>query len=131
MGDALDTLTLRELADAVRSFCGPPSVALSHTVDVIVVEICRCWPERVFADYARDLDTHGNAALNAIFVVIAKVRENVEARWGCDPSNQAALDLVLRASVVEVANIWFSCPQARIAIRAIIAQVRQGKATLD
>ena len=130
MGDALDTLTLRELADAIRSFVGPPNPALSHTVDVIVVEICRCWPERVFADYARDMDRNGSAALDAMFVVMAKVRENIEAKWGCEPSHQAALDLVLRASVVQFAHLWFSCAEARIAMRTIIEMVRHGKASL-
>ena len=130
MGDAPGTLTLRELADAVRSFVGPQSPVLTHTVDVIVVEICRCWPERVFADFARDMDRNGSAALDAMFVVMAKVRENIEARWGCDTNNEEALDLVLRASVVQFAHLWFSCAEARIAMRTIIEMVRHGKASL-
>lgn len=132
MGDALDTLTLRELADRVREQIGPPAEQLEHTCDVIVHEVCRCWPERTMADIAGKLGCSKAAddVLDAIAVTTAKVRENIEARWGCKPSHKAALDLILRACVVEFANVWFSCPEARIGIRAVIALVRQGKAAI-
>ncbi len=126
MGDALDTLTLRELCDAVREQIGPRAAELEHTCDVIVTEICRCWPERTMAEIAGKLSCARAAddVLDAIAVTTAKVRETIEARWGCKPSHKAALDLVLRACVVEFANLWFSCPEARIGIRAVIAIVR-------
>lgn len=132
MGDAPGMLTLRELADLVREFVGEAGATLQHTVDVIVVEICRCWPERAMADIAKDVatTTSGDAVLDAIAVVTAKVRENIEARWGCKPSHKAALDLVLRACVIQFSQLWFSCPEARINMRAVIAMVRQGKATI-
>lgn len=132
MGDALVTLTLRELADLVRSSIGEKGEPLSHTCDVIVMEICRCWPEVVMAEIATKLGCSQAAdkVLDAISVTTAKVRENIEARWGCKPSHQAALDLVLRACVVEFANLWFSCAEARIGMRAVIALVRERKATI-
>lgn len=128
MGDALDTLTLRELCDAVREQIGPKGKTLSHTVDVIVTETCRWWPEKAMGDIARKQKKPkaAEAALNAITVTTAKVREQIEARWGCQPSDQAALDLVLRGCVVEVANIWFACPDARRGIRGVIKRVRAG-----
>lgn len=133
MGDALDTLTLRELSDRIRASIGTDAEALEHTVDVIVTEVCRCWPERVMAACARNLESekNGATAVHGVAVVTAKVRENIEARWGCKPSHKAALDLVLRGCVVEFANLWFSSAEARIALRAIIGLVRLGKARLD
>lgn len=126
VGDALDTLTLRELCDAVREQIGPRAAELEHTCDVIVTEICRCWPERTMADIAARMTTARAAddVLDAIAVTTAKVRENIEARWGCKPSHKAALALVLRACVAEFGNLWFSSPEARIGIRAVIAIVR-------
>lgn len=132
MGDALDTLTLRELADRVRHQIGPRAEQLEHTCDVLVVEVCRCWPERTMADIAQRLNSSEAAddVLDAIAVTTAKVRENIEARWGCKPSHKAALDLILQACVVEFANLWFSSPEARIGIRAVLSLVRQGQANI-
>ena len=130
MGDALDTLTLRELCDVVREQIGPQAEQLEHTCDVIITEVCQCWPEMTMAEIARKLSSPKAAddVLDAISVTTAKVRENIEARWGCKPSHRAALDLVLRACVVEFANLWFSCPEARIGIRTVIALVRAKQA---
>ena len=130
MGDALDTpLTLDGLRALVREFIGPPGEALEHTCDVIVEEICRQWPERTMADYARKLDSNavGAKVLDAIAVITARVREQIEARWGIKPSHTAALDLVLRGCVIEFANLWFASPENRIAMRSIIAVVRHAK----
>lgn len=130
MGDALDTLTLRELADAVRAGLGERGDLLSHTCDVITVEICRSWPERAMADLARDM-SNGDAVLGALDVVTAKVRETIEARWKCRAAEKQALDLVLRGCVVEFAKLWFSCPEARIGMRVICEMIRLGKLRLD
>lgn len=131
MGDALETLTHEGLRYAIREAVGPPGEVLEHTCDVIVDEICRQWPERTMADIARRLkeDKAGDQALDAIAVIIARVREQIEARWKCRASEQAALQLVLRCCVIEFANLWFSGPEARIAIRAVISQVRLSRQT--
>lgn len=128
MGDALDTLTLREVRDAIRGAIGHPAEQLGHTCDVIVDEVCRQWPERHMADLARKLDSNsaGGQVLDAIPVITARVREQIEARWACKASEQAALDLVLRAVVIEYANIWFFCdPATRVELRKIMFEVRQ------
>lgn len=131
MGDALETLTHEGLRYAIREAVGPPGEVLEHTCDVIVDEICRQWPERTMADIARRLkeDKAGDQALDAIAVIIARVREQIEARWKCRASEQAALQLVLRCCVIEFANLWFSGPEARIAMRAVISQVRLSRQT--
>jgi hypothetical protein len=127
VGDALDTLTLGEVREAIREAIGQPAEKLCHTCDVIVDEVCRQWPERHMASLARklDCDSVGGQVLDAISVITARVREQIEARWGCKPSEQAALDLVLRAVVIEFANLWFCDPETRIGLRKIIFFVRQ------
>ena len=126
MGDALGTLTREGLRWAVREAVGPPGDVLEHTCDVIVDEICRQWPERTMADLARklDSDTAGGRVFDAIAVITARVREQIESRWRCKASEQAALDLVLKCCVIEFTNLWFSSAEARIAMRAVIGQVR-------
>jgi hypothetical protein len=126
VGDTLDTLTLEGLRATVREFIGPSGATLEHTCDVIVDEICRQWPERTMADYARKIDSNavGAKVFLAIPVITARVREQIEARWGIKPSHTAALDLVLRGCVIEFCNLWFASPTNRIAMRSIIAVVR-------
>lgn len=129
MGDAPDTLTLAGLRAIVRASVSAtdPSDVLNHTVDVLLDETCRQWPERYMAQVARKADAgqHGDRLLGSLAVVAARVREQIETRWGCEPSNRAALDLVLRAVVVEFANVWFSSPGVRIALRRILFEVRR------
>jgi hypothetical protein len=129
VGDTLDTLTLDGLRATVRAFIGPPGEALEHTCDVIVEEVCRQWPEKTMADYAAKLDAVGDKVLDAIAVITARVREQIEARWGVKPSHTAALDLVLRGCVIEFCNLWFASAENRIAMRAIIAVVRHARRT--
>ena len=127
MGDALDTLTHEGLRYAIRSAVGPPGKVLTHTCDVIVDEICRQWPERHMADLARKKGAANlqMQVLDALAVIGARVGEQIEARWRCRSSEQAALALVLRACVAEFANLWFSSPEARIGMRAIMGAVRR------
>lgn len=127
MGDALDTLTHEGLRYAIRSAIGPPGATLEHTCDVIVDEVCRQWPERTMADLARKMDsqTAGTKVIEAVCVITARVREQIEARWKCRASEQAALDLVLKACVAEFAYLWFSGPEARIGMRVVIGAVRR------
>jgi len=128
VGDAPGTLTPRELADTVRVRIGEHGEAFGHTCDIIVAEICRCWPMDEMADIAAHLKDSQTADrfLNAFNVINAKVRENIEARWGCKKSNRIALGIVLKACVVETCNLWFLSPEMRIAMRPVIEAVRRG-----
>lgn len=133
MGDAPDSQRLRTLADLIRSTIGPAGVTLSHTCDVLILEICRCWPDKAMHNIAADPTSEENctAVLAAIDVISAKVRENIEARWGCRPSHRAALDLVLRACVIKFAQLWFSSPADRAVMHRLVLAVRTGKIRLD
>ncbi len=128
MGDAPATLTLAQLRAMVRAAVSTnhASDVLSHTVDVLLDETCRQWPERYMAKLARRADAGRDVGpvLGSLAVIAARVREQIETRWGCEASNRAALDLVLRAVVVEFANVWFSSVETRIAVRRILFEVR-------
>jgi hypothetical protein len=123
---AAPVTSVEELRAEIRSRIGPQAVELEHCCDVFVSQVCRYWPERHMADLARQM-THagsGAGALDALAVVTAKCREDLEARWRLTGNNSAALDLLLQAIVIEFANLWFSTPEMRIALRAVIFRVR-------
>lgn len=74
------------------------------------------------ADYAAKRDTSGMQVLDAITVIWAKVREDLEFRWGMDKNTQAALDMLVQPVVVELANVWFASAENRIAMRGCIVE---------
>lgn len=126
MGDAPAALSLDDLCALVREAIGPPATTLDHTTNVLIEEALRQWPEKTMAGYAAKLTStdNGDGVLDAIPVITARVREVVEMRWGMHASHEAALSLLARAVVIELANVWFSSAEARIAIRGLIAVVR-------
>lgn len=115
--------------EALRERIGEPSRTLAHTTELIAREVLVCWPENEFARIAanQSSEREADAALDAISVTRAKSREMLEAKFVTNQSCQNALDLLLSAVVVETANIWFGSPEARIAIREIIAWLRSPK----
>ena len=68
-------------------------------------------------DAAREID-------GFIAEILPAVRERVELRYGCAVSDRAAIDLLLRAVVIEMANLWFSAVETRIAMRRIMFWIR-------
>jgi hypothetical protein len=50
-------------------------------------------------------------------VIEAKIREDLEARYGTNPNTLRALDLLLQAVVIELTSIWFRGVDYRIAMR--------------
>jgi hypothetical protein len=123
---AAPVTSIEDLRAEIRSRIGPQAVELSHCCDVFVSQVCRYWPERHMATLARQMTNAGSGAgaLDALAVVTAKCREDLEARWKLTGNNSAALDLLLQAVVIEMANLWFSSAEMRIALRTIIFQVR-------
>jgi len=117
---------LAELQAAIRERIGDPARAMEHTTDVLVQETARYWPVRHMVEIARQPNTShaGEAALGAVAVITAKIRENVEARWNETHEAGGALDLLCRAVVIEFANLWFGDPATRIALCKIIGAVR-------
>jgi len=64
-------------------------------------------------------------ALGALAVIEAKVREDVEARFGVDPNTLRALDLLLPSIVMEMTSLWFHDAESRISMRRAMAAARQ------
>jgi hypothetical protein len=126
MPDAID-VHCEQLRDAVRERIGEHAKTFTHSVDVMVDEVMRYWPEKEFARIARTIEeekSSGVEAIAAIAVVCAKCRENLEARWGAQPSHVQAIGLLMEPVVIQLANIWFSNHEARIAMREVIARLR-------
>jgi hypothetical protein len=123
---AAPVASLGQLQAAIRARIGAKCQGIESIVDLFVVEVCRNWPERHMASLAKNKMAPGTGepALDALCVIAAKCREQIEARWEPTPNTAAALNLLLQAVVVEFANLWFSSVQQRIALRAIITRAR-------
>jgi hypothetical protein len=126
VGDAAATL-LSQLQDEVRARIGEPAAALAHTTDVMVVECLRWLPVVQLTALARkpEKPTAGADTVAAVAVLSARCREQLEARWGASQPTVRAIDLLMRAVVVEVFNLWFRSPDARHAICQCVAAVRK------
>jgi hypothetical protein len=126
MGGAPGTgLTLAAIRDIVRDQIGEPATAVQAAADELVDTTLRWWPERHMAALARRQADAGPEALDAIAVISSKVREDVEHRWKMSANTVSALDLLCLAVVTEIANLWFSSPEARIDMRAIMFTIRR------
>jgi hypothetical protein len=124
-GPGTGGLTLRGIRDHVREQIGGPAVAVQSAADELVDTALRWWPERRMAELARRGGDATTDALDALAVISAKVREDVEHRWRMSPNTTSALDLLCLAVVTEIANLWFSSAEARIDMRAIMFTLRR------
>lgn len=129
MGDAsavepVDT-PLSDLRDEVRRRMGHQADGLSDACDEVTSTVCYFWPQRWMAEVARRQIEAGNM-LDAVAVIEAKVREDLEARFGTNPNTLRALDLLVSAVVLEMAGMWFAGVEERIAMRRAMWVARQG-----
>jgi len=122
VGDALG-IGLTDLRVELRHRIGGVALSMPEACDEIVDTVLRWWPERTMADLARCPEPH--KTLDAIPVIAAKAREDLEARWGTSPNTLRAIDALVQTVVVEMAHIWFSNRENRIELRRCIALVRQ------
>ena len=118
-------MDLTWLRAEVRHRVGGPALQLPDEVAAIVDATLVHWPERHMADLARRAEAAGagREALDAIGVISAKVREVLELRCETDEAAEA-VNLIVLACVVEVANLWFASTEHRIGIRRLAFQVR-------
>lgn len=123
MGDALGMLRLDLHRTVVRRL-GVKTGGMAEATAEVVDTALRWWPERTMARYAAKGDAEGPKVLQAIDVIWAKVREDLEFRWGTSANTMAALDLLVQPVVVELANIWFSSIEERIDFRRCIWEAR-------
>lgn len=126
MGNAAG-MDLPWLHTEIRHAIGGPALQLPDEVAAIVDTTLIHWPERHMADLARRSEHAGREALDAIGVIGAKVREVLEV--GCATAEQSeAVNLIVLACVVEIANLWFRSVEHRIGMRRLAFQLRQGRA---
>lgn len=121
MGDALG-MPLDDLRRTVNQrlrLAGDMADATSEVVDTVL----RWWPERAMARYAANRE-EGPVVLDAISVIAAKAREDLEHRWGTDANTLAAIDRLATQVVVELANVWFASVESRIDMRRCIREAR-------
>ena len=123
MGDAA-SMDLTWLRSTVRHRIGGPALQLPDEVAAICDATLVHWPERHMAELARRSENAGREALDAIGVIGAKVREVLELRAATEEEAEA-LNLIILAVVVEVANLWFASVEHRIGIRRLAFQLRQ------
>jgi len=121
VGDALG-IGLVDLRVEMRHRIGGVALSMPEACNEVVDTVLRWWPERTMADIARKGDQY--KALDAIPVIAAKVREDLEARWGTSLNTLNAIDALAMTVVVEVANIWFSTRENRIELRRCMTIVR-------
>lgn len=120
MGDAVAAPRINELTDAVLTKLKQPK-DFHDAVSAVVEITCRYWPVEHMTRLARKPPESASAAsdtLEAIAVIVAKVREDLEHRYGGSKNVAVAIDKLCHSVVLEVAEIWFSSPEARVAIRA-------------
>lgn len=115
MGDAV-AARLNELRDVVCTHLGEPP-AWADAIGAVVEVTCRYWPVEHMTKIARR-QTNGTEALDALAVIAAKVREDLEHRYGMGNNVAVALNRLCQPVVVEVANIWFASPENRVAVRS-------------
>lgn len=127
MGDAPATDTLRDLRGEIRSRLGAQAAGLSEACDELVDATCVWWPSQYMSILARRSGDVMEMTLDALGVVEAKIREDVEARFGVSANTLRALDLLLPAIVLEIAGLWFGAPENRMAIRRAIFAARKAR----
>ena len=127
MGDASAVETpLCDLRDEVRRRMGHQADGLADACDEVTTTVCYFWPQRWMADLARRLDASA-FWLDTIAVLEAKVREDLEARFGTDGNTMRTLDLLVSAVVMEMFAMWFEGVEERIAMRRAMWVARQGQ----
>ncbi len=125
MGDASAVETpLCDLRDEVRRRMGHQANGLADACDEVTTTICYFWPQRWMADLARRHDASA-FWLDTIAVIEAKVREDLEARFGTDGNTMRTLDLLVSAVVIEMFGMWFAGVEERIAMRRAMWVARQ------
>ena len=107
---------IRERLDAI-----PHDAA---AIDEFVNAAARCWPQAYMTILARRQPESQERAVQAVKVIVAKVREDVEAMWGAPQTLVDKFDRLGMGVVVELANLWFESMENRDAIRQACREAR-------
>lgn len=96
----------------------------SSSIDEFVNAAARCWPQAYMTILARRQPESQERAVQAVKVIVAKTREDVEAMWGAPANLVHAFDRYGMGVIVEIANLWFESSDNRDAIRQACREAR-------
>lgn len=124
MGDAPAGM-LPHLRDRLRQEVGPRAVAAGRAFDEFVDAVCRCWNVDHWTRLARSQPESQGEAVRDAKVLIAKVREDVEAMWGDSPQLRELYGSVGQAALEQFARLWFESMANRTWMRQAIREARR------
>jgi len=116
---------LAHLRGRLRAEIGPRAVQAGRAFDEFVDGICRCWNAEHWTKLARAQPKSERMAILDIQVVIAKVREDIEAMWGDSPELGMLYDDVGREAVAVFARLWFESLTNRTWMREACRESRK------
>lgn len=126
MGNAPAVSDVAGLKAEIRRRLRDQAVGLEEACDEIVETTCRFWPLKHMATIARKRRWEPEPdALDALAVISAKAREDIEARFGIAGNTGRVLDLLCQSVAIELANVWFCDVEDRIAMRRVCVRLWQ------
>jgi hypothetical protein len=116
---------LAHLRGRLRMEIGPRAVKAGRAFDEFTDAVARCWNAEHWTKLARAQPDSERAAILDIQVVIAKVREDVEAMWGDSPELRGLYEGVGREAVEVFARLWFESLANRTWMREACREARK------
>jgi len=116
---------LAHLRGRLRLEIGPRAVKAGRAFDEFVDSVARCWNCEHWTKLARAQPESERMAILDIQVVIAMVREDVEAMWGDSVELRTLYDDVGREAVAVFARLWFESLANRTWMREACRESRK------
>lgn len=116
---------LSHLRVRLRMEIGHPAIKAGRAFDEFTDSIARCWNVEHWTKLARAQPESERMAILDIQVVIAKVREDVEAMWGDSPELRGLYEGVGRQAVEVFARLWFQSLTNRTWMRESCREARR------
>jgi len=116
---------LPHLRGRLRAEIGERAVLAGRAFDEFVDAICRCWNTEHWTKLARSQPQSQMLAVMDAKVLIAKVREDVEAMWGDSPELQQLYSDVGTEAVEAFARLWFESMANRTWMRQACREARR------
>jgi hypothetical protein len=116
---------LVHLRHRLRAEIGPRAVNAGRAFDEFVDSVCRCWNCEHWTKLARSQPESQAAAIQDAKVVIAKVREDVEAMWGDSEQLRSLYLSVGEHTVAVFASLWFESMANRTWMRQACREARR------
>ena len=124
MGDAPGGM-LPHLRSRLRQEIGPRAVNAGRAFDEFVDAVARNWNSEHWTKLARSQPESQSAAIQDAKVVIAKVREDVEAMWGDSEQLRTLYLSVGEHTVAVFARLWFESMANRTWMRQACREARR------